>query len=69
MEGVKEPALLVEEKVTVPVGDEPVTVAVHVVEKPSIILDGEQDTDVALAAETTDRTKVPTLPRLLESPP
>ena len=40
---------LVDDQVTDPVGDEPVTVATHVVEVPGVIVVGEQETETVVA--------------------
>ena len=48
-DGVKLPVALEEEKVTFPVGEEPVTVAVHVVDDPAATGEGKQETEVAAA--------------------
>jgi hypothetical protein len=57
-------------KVTVPVGDEPVTVAVQVEVPPTANDVGVQETEVLVVAFVTVRVdEVPELPALLESPP
>jgi hypothetical protein len=63
----KLPVPLEDENVTVPVGELPVTVAMHVVDEPVSTGEGEQETAVEEMA-TTVITKVPELAALLESP-
>ena len=48
-EGENVPAPLLDH-VTVPVGEEPVTVAMHVVDEPTITDDGEQLTEIIVPA-------------------
>lgn len=58
LEGVKEPLELVVVKPTRPEGDEPATVAVHVVNFPTSIEEGEQETDIDADAITVIPTVV-----------
>jgi len=55
--------------VTVPVGELPVTVAVHDEVAPPVTEEGEQLTDVVVGISAPAREKLPRLPRLFASPP
>jgi hypothetical protein len=61
-ENFPEPLL---DHVTLPVGEEPITVAVHFVDVPTT---EDELTQVTSVTELTVRAKLPLLPRLLESP-
>ena len=65
----KTPVPLELDHVTVPEGEEPVTVAVQVLVAPAVTDVGEQDTEVEEECGVTVRLPPPELPRLLASPP
>lgn len=53
VEGVKAPVELLVVKVTSPEGDDPVTVAEHVVNLPTFTAEGEHETETAVVAFAT----------------
>jgi hypothetical protein len=69
LDGVNAPVPLVELKVTVPVGELPVTLEVQVVEESTTIGEGEHDTEVMDEALDTVKENVPELAELATSPP
>jgi hypothetical protein len=66
---VKTPVPLLDDQLTDPVGEEPVTLAVHVEDAPGVTDAGAQLTATLDDTLVTPIEKVPELPRLPESPP